>query len=386
MSNFIMVTQFIAVLAASGIALVIITVIVNRFGEDWTDAKRAILVTVVVTAVGGGTFLAFRFDGTQTSEEIAAIIRVFRIVCSLTASGIVLALVTVLTDRLDALRSRVRRAIVLTMALVVGGVVTFFGTGAIAAKLWVDAEAPPNDWIEHVNDGEYDLAERLLVEELEGLRVRSGKDLPEHYFLRYNLVYVYKKSGKFDEAEELCLETLDILRTELGNYHNRYCQGLLRTAEFYRDTGEFELAEAHYIEVLDVTAAALSADDESYGGHMWTLARFYERQQRFDHAEARYLDAASVYAALGIVQHQSHPSLLRSIASFYEQQDEFQEAESYYEQAMAMLIVTSDRDVHLVESVSEAYAAMLRKQDRDRDADAVLEQCELIVSAGIIHQ
>lgn len=267
-----------------------------------------------------------------------SVIMAMQIISPLAASGIALAVITILVNRFGVTRSDRWRALFVTTFVVVVGCVTFFATQAVATKISENEEAYEKTWMELLEEGDGVRAERKLQQRIRQLRESYGKEHPDHSPILFNLAYVYKEQGKNAKAEKLYLDTLELLRTDLDGHYYRYCYGLAQTAAFYRGIGDFERAESRYLEAVDVTAAAVGVENKSYAMCLWDLGRFYHLCRDLERAEIRY------------------------------------------KQAIAVLEVISPPDSRLLDSFVTSYTRMLRERGRDSAADAVLERFNPIAS------
>ena len=93
---------------------------------------------------------------------------------------------------------------------------------------------------------EFDEAEPLLVEVLEGRRRLYGPEHPKILPTMNNLAELYKETGRYAEAEPLYIKALELREETLGADHPRTLISTFNLGELYGDSGEFDRAEAYF--------------------------------------------------------------------------------------------------------------------------------------------
>jgi len=90
---------------------------------------------------------------------------------------------------------------------------------------------------------QYEDAEHLFREALEGRKLKLGDDHPDTLETKNDLAVLYKEQGKYDEAETLLLESIEGRRLKLGDTHPHTLESLNNLIDLYEAWDKPEKAE-----------------------------------------------------------------------------------------------------------------------------------------------
>ncbi|MEE8412298.1 MAG: serine/threonine-protein kinase, partial [Acidobacteriota bacterium] len=98
---------------------------------------------------------------------------------------------------------------------------------------------------------EFEQAELLLVEVLEGRRRLFGPQDPRTLPTMNNLAELYRETGRYEDAEPLYVTALELREKMLGADHPRTLISTFNLGDMYLGSGQLDLAEAYLVKARD---------------------------------------------------------------------------------------------------------------------------------------
>jgi tetratricopeptide (TPR) repeat protein len=135
------------------------------------------------------------------------------------------------------------------------------------------------------NDGRYNEAEKLTLEEVETRKRVLGEEHPDTLISMGNLARTYKDQGRWKEAEELGVQVLETSKRVLGEEHLGTLISMGNLAWTYMDQGRWNEAERLGVQVLEIMKRVLGEEHPDTLIGMGNLASTYNNQGRWKEAE-----------------------------------------------------------------------------------------------------
>jgi tetratricopeptide (TPR) repeat protein len=176
-------------------------------------------------------------------------------------------------------------------------------------------------------DGRYNEAEKLLLEEAETNKRVLGEEHPQTLTSMGNLASTYTNQGRWKEAEELEVQVLETKKRVLGEEHPETLISMGNLASTYRKQGRWKEAEELEVQVLETMKRVLEEEHPHTLISMGNLAATYMKQGRWKEAEELEVQVLETSKR---VLGEEHPATLISmgnLAEMYNNQGRLKEAE-----------------------------------------------------------
>ncbi|MBF0342563.1 MAG: tetratricopeptide repeat protein, partial [Magnetococcales bacterium] len=184
--------------------------------------------------------------------------------------------------------------------------------------------------------GEYEKAEPLITEVLQGETQLLGADHPNLLATRNRLAGVYRRQGRLAEAEKLYAATLDGYRKIVGTEHQASINVMNNLGLVFENEGLYDEAEPLLRAAWQSSRKMAGEDHPETLATLNNLALLHESQGNFDKAEPLYRNAiASAAKSLG-EKHPDAAAFVNNLAYLYLLQQNYKEAAPLFEKVLAL--------------------------------------------------
>ncbi|KAJ3102691.1 Kinesin light chain 3 [Physocladia obscura] len=184
--------------------------------------------------------------------------------------------------------------------------------------------------------GQYDTAEPLLTESVNGRRQLLGRNHPDTLKSLNCLARLYESNGKYPESERILLECLKVCETTLSPSHPDTLTAINNLATLYRSQGRYAESKELAIKCFETSENTLGLKHPDTLRNMKNLALLYYYIQRYDDAEPLN---EQCYQYRKETLGEDHPDTLSSLsdlAMLYLAQRRMSEAEAQLSMCLTM--------------------------------------------------
>ncbi|MBF0294053.1 MAG: tetratricopeptide repeat protein, partial [Magnetococcales bacterium] len=184
------------------------------------------------------------------------------------------------------------------------------------------------------DSGEYDKAEPLLNEVLEGEKALLGAEHPNLLATRSRLAGVYRRQGRLHDAETLYAALLDEYRRLLGSEHQASINVMNNLGLVFENEGLYDQAEPLLRAALKSSQKLVGEENPETLAMLNNLALLHESQGNFDKAEPLYRSAITIAGKRMGEKHPDAVAFVNNLAYLQMLQHNYKEAAPLFEKVM----------------------------------------------------
>jgi len=151
-----------------------------------------------------------------------------------------------------------------------------------------------------------------------------------------NLANLQRELGEYDQAEKLLLEALSIQQKALGKTHSDCAETLTALVLIYTEKGKYKEAETYSLDALDIHSKNKGKESVGYAVALNNLALLYYTIEKNEEAEIAYLEVLSIFKTLVGDKHSAYAQVSSNLALVYIGLQKYKEAESLFNQVLAI--------------------------------------------------
>ncbi|WP_184920323.1 CHAT domain-containing protein [Saccharothrix ecbatanensis] len=207
----------------------------------------------------------------------------------------------------------------------------------------------------HADLARFELAEPVLLDALEQLRLADRTEDAQYAQVQANLAEVCREMGDTQRAILLCNAALRSMWESLGPDHPEYARTLKNFGGMLMEIGEYERAEHCLVQAQETFRAVLPAGHPDLATAGQALAHLYLEQQRYEDAESELRSALEISRNAGRAESLGRAVGAGLLANAYMMTGRFDEARGVLLESRATL----DRLVGPVHPLSATVVANL---------------------------
>jgi tetratricopeptide (TPR) repeat protein len=184
------------------------------------------------------------------------------------------------------------------------------------------------------SEGNYSVAEKLLLEALKWRELSPGKEDPTTLDAGNQIGMVFYRQGRYNEAEEINRRVLDIRMKVLGESHPETLVSVHNLALVFLCQGKYETAEKMNRRALEGYAKTFGTDHPNYIACMGNLALVLERLGKYEAAEKLMRQILESYEKAPGIKHPNDLHNMGNLALVLQKQGKYNEAEEINRRAL----------------------------------------------------
>ena len=224
------------------------------------------------------------------------------------------------------------------------------------------------------SQGQYLLAEPLLMQSMEIARTTVGEDHPTFAISVNNNALLYHSMGRYQEAERFYQQSLKIRRTALGEDHPFVATSLLNLGGLYDSMGRYEDAEPLLIQSMEIARRTLGEDHSTFACSVNNLGELYRSMGRYEDAEPLLIQSMEISRRTLGEDHPSFAINLSNLALLYCSMERYEDAEPLFTQSLEIRRTALGEDHPSVAASLDNLAEIYRNVGRYSDAEPLLTQ------------
>ncbi len=189
----------------------------------------------------------------------------------------------------------------------------------------------------YVSMGQYDSAEKLILESIDITIKKQGKLSLDYSKSLSSLANLYFKMGYYIKVEMLFNEASSVIEKTMGTENFEYAYSLNNLANIYYALGQFDKVEPLYLVTKELLEKLNSKEHPFYAMAFINLGNLYRELGNYSKAESFYLNGIELTETTSSSNHNYYATFLTNLASLYSDMGNNERALKFYSQAKTII-------------------------------------------------